>query len=254
MTDIARFESLHAHSSDGGKTAWPGSPVFGDILSGIDAMATENKLALLNAAASCLELGEIYLEVGAYKGASIIGASVSNEKHRFLAIDNFSEFGGHEEECRSNIAAFGCTNVELVNADAFDVLMRGDVAAPIGVYFYDGAHEFESQWSALALVEPLLADRALVIVDDTSLMPARLADWAFASGRREWRKLFDLRSRANGDPEWWNGVQVFAYERQGSATRPTLWRHAAVRFLFTSPYELGRLVRARGVRPVRGRR
>src|SRR5215218_3932148 len=65
---------------------------FAAVLADVPGMATENKLALLNLAAAHLEPGEAYLEVGSFKGLSLIGAMLGNAGRRFHAIENFLEF------------------------------------------------------------------------------------------------------------------------------------------------------------------
>ena len=73
---------------------------FRDVLADVPGMATEHKLALLNLAAAHLGPGEAYLEVGSFKGLSLIGAMLGNPGRRFYAIENslellFSEVVGH---------------------------------------------------------------------------------------------------------------------------------------------------------------
>ena len=55
----------------------------------LENLASENVLALLNLAASCLGPDEAYVEVGVYHGASLIAAMLGNEEHRFVAVDSF---------------------------------------------------------------------------------------------------------------------------------------------------------------------
>src|SRR6266545_4350048 len=65
---------------------------FRALLADVPGMATESKLALLSLAAAHLEPGEAYLEVGSFKGLSLIGAMLGNQHGRFYAIENFLEF------------------------------------------------------------------------------------------------------------------------------------------------------------------
>src|SRR5271166_2974574 len=75
------------------------------ILTEIPGMATENKLRLLNCAVASLEEGEVYVEVGSYKGASIVGAAASNPNARIVACDNFSQFDGAANALRQTLEA-----------------------------------------------------------------------------------------------------------------------------------------------------
>jgi predicted O-methyltransferase YrrM len=180
-------------------------------------MATENKLAMLNLAAGCLEPGEVYLEVGAWTGCSIIGASLGHDERRFVTIDNFSQFGGPIDECRRHLAEFGAHQVELIDADVWKLFSSKEIPSPVGVYFYDGGHTFREQYRALRSVEPFLSDEALVVVDDTSWPTVAAANQLFVERRPRFELIFRRQSAFHGEPEWWNGVEVYAYRRQRAA-------------------------------------
>ncbi|MFH1251718.1 MAG: class I SAM-dependent methyltransferase [bacterium] len=107
------------------------------------------------------------------------------------------------------------------NSDFRKILNNRFIKHPIGLYFYDGAHDFDSQYQAIKLAEHLLADNALVLVDD----------WRFADDSHSYAKagtlkaveestesyelLYELPARRNGDHAmWWNGVGVLAFSRR----------------------------------------
>jgi len=203
------------------------------ICQAVEGMATENKLALLNLAVSLLEEGEMYLEVGSWKGLSLIGAMWKNEHKSFIAIDNFSEFGGSEETLRGNLARYQMEKQgTLVNGDFLEVLSSGVVPPTrVGVFLYDGNHSFASQYQALLRVMPFLADGALVIVDDTSHYRVRAANALFVASHPEFTLLFDIPSKYNGEPRWWNGIQVYSFCRkdpEGHLSRVRIWRDAGL--------------------------
>src|ERR1700721_2464510 len=70
----------------------PADRSLSHVLGEIPGMATENKLRLLNCAVASLDAGEVYVEVGCYKGASLVGAATSNPHARIFACENFSPF------------------------------------------------------------------------------------------------------------------------------------------------------------------
>lgn len=183
------------------------------LLQATGGMDSENKLALLNLAARHLGTDELYLEIGAYRGTSICGAALGNDDKTFITVDDFSQFGGPEDDCRRNLARWTNGNVQLINADAWKTLGDPPFRAPVGVYFYDGGHRFRDQWWALEKVEPLLASEALVIVDDTRHPPTHAANDVYTRGRREWSLLLEFTTSQNEDPQWWNGVEVYGYRR-----------------------------------------
>ena len=219
---LARLPALW--DSDPQTADHPRDRRFGPVLEATRGMATENKLALLNLAAQHLGPDEIYLEVGAWAGCSIIGASLGHPDRTFVTTDNFSEFGGPIDECRANLASFGAEQVELVDGDFMSVLAKKALPGPVGVYFYDGAHAFEDQIHALEIIEPLLADEALVIVDDTSHPRVAAANRLYVGRRPQFELAVRYTSAFNGEPKWWDGVELYVFRRAlGPGQPPPLW-------------------------------
>jgi predicted O-methyltransferase YrrM len=191
---------------------------FRAVLDDVPGMATEHKLALLNLAAAHLEPGEAYLEVGSFKGLSLIGAMLGNEGRPFYAIENFLEFnpdGRARAELEANLARWvGPGRARLLEGDCFDLLRTGaGLEEPVGVYFYDGAHGRLPHYLALGVAEPWLADRALVVIDDASWPIVARATDRYVAAHPGYRLLFDLAAEREEDPRWWNGVRVYAFER-----------------------------------------
>ena len=185
------------------------------ILAEIPGMATENKLRLLNCAVASLEPGEVYVEVGCYKGASLVGAAAANPQAQIFACDNFSQFDGAADALRRTLDAHtAAVQVTFHDMDFRDFL----AAAPwrparIGAYFYDGGHSFQDQYDGLALALPHLADDAVVIIDDTNKRAARSANHLVARALSNFKLILDLRTPRNHSPTWWNGIQLFRYQR-----------------------------------------
>ena len=102
--DVERFTAeLPALFDDFPRSLRPRGRRFDDVIEGVPNLAAENVLALLNLAASLLAPGESYVEVGTYRGASLIGAMRGNTGD-FVAIDAFV-FGEHEVRGRQLPAA-----------------------------------------------------------------------------------------------------------------------------------------------------
>lgn len=176
-------------------------------------MGTENKLAVLNLAAASLETDEIYLEIGAFRGTSIVAASLDVDRGGFFTVDNFSQFGGPEVECRALIAKYGAGRIELIDRDAWELLRDPPFDTKVGVFFYDGPHEYWHQWKALEMVQPLLADEALVIVDDASWTHVAAANDAFLDTHPQFERLRRFESDGLNGERWWNGVDVITFRR-----------------------------------------
>jgi hypothetical protein len=76
---------------------------FEEVLAAVPGLAKPNNLALLNLAASLLADGESYVEVGTYRGTSLIAAMLGNDGD-FVGIDNFSLGDGSREQLAANLA------------------------------------------------------------------------------------------------------------------------------------------------------
>jgi hypothetical protein len=186
------------------------------ILAEIPGMATENKLKLLNCAVASLDRGEVYVEVGCYKGASIVGAATANAGTRIFACDNFSQFDGAADALRRTLDARTARGQVAFHDMDFRDFMRAAPWTParIGAYFYDGGHSFGDQYVGVALALHHLADDAVVIIDDTNKRAARAANDLIARAAPGFELVLDLRTPGNHSPTWWNGVQLYRYRRR----------------------------------------
>jgi predicted O-methyltransferase YrrM len=205
---------------------------FAKVVETVDGMSTEHTLTLLNLAASLLPAGESYLEVGSYRGRSAVGAALGQPGGAFTAIENFREFGLDPAESERLLRAAlrdwdVADQVRLLRGDAFRLLLDGAVPGPVGVYFYDGAHSRLAQHLGLGLAEPVLADEALVVVDDASWPQVERSTARYVARHPGYTLLFDLRAERAEDPRWCNGVKVYAWRRPTGRrrARPDLaWR------------------------------
>ena len=115
----------------------------------------ENILALLNHAASCLDPGEAYVEIGVYHGASLIAAMLGNEDKRVVAIDSFAFRDASLEQVEANLERFGVPRPEILVGDVFELVRAGALdGVPVGVWYYDAAHDYEAQVEGLRIAEP----------------------------------------------------------------------------------------------------
>jgi predicted O-methyltransferase YrrM len=194
---------------------------FDDLVDGVPNLATENTLAVVNLAASLLEPGESYVEAGTYMGASLIAASRGNDGADLVAIDRFS-FGPMEvdgrklpaasrEALEANLARFGVTGA-ILEGDALEQLWSGALdGRTAGVFYYDAAHDYETQLEALRVVEPFLAKRALLIVDDSDWTDVRRAIDDYLAGQPQARELVAIEGSKADQPWWWAGMSVLAW-------------------------------------------
>ena len=115
---------------------------YAPILAEVGGLACENNLALLNLAASRLNEGESYVEVGSYKGLSLIAAILGNTGD-FVGIDNFSMGDGSRDLLTANLRRYGLSGHTILEGDALELLRAGPPGGRrVGVYYYDAAHDY----------------------------------------------------------------------------------------------------------------
>jgi hypothetical protein len=204
------------------------------LLDAIPGMATENKLVLLNRAVARLAPGEVYVEIGCWQGLSLAGAVAGHPGAAAFACDNFSEFGGPRAALTATLAQWTAAGQVRFHDTDFRRFLAGAPWAParVGVYFYDGGHDFDDQFVALQAMLPHLAPAAAVIVDDTNWRHVRAANRFFARHVPGFELVRDLRTSTAFSPAWWNGLELYRWRgRPGSvlatppgyAARRTAW-------------------------------
>ncbi|HKN01393.1 MAG TPA: class I SAM-dependent methyltransferase [Candidatus Binataceae bacterium] len=200
------------------KSRLPANRDLADVLNNVPGMATENKLKLLNLAVASLAENEVYVEVGCYKGASLVGAAAGNPWQRLFACDNFSQFDGAADSLRETLGRYTAPGqVRFFDMDFRDFMkMAPWKGARIGAYFYDGGHSFADQYDGLCCALPHLASDTIIVIDDTNKRAARAADRLIARQVPGFELVLNLRTPRNHHPTWWNGIQVFRYREQGS--------------------------------------
>ena len=115
----------------------------------------------------------------------------------------------------------GEADVTLLEGDCFKLMVRpGALDRPVGVYFYDGEHTLLSHYLALAAVEPLLADEALVLIDDASWPVVQKAHRLFLKQHPGWEIVEQWDAAHADDPRWANGLHALTFRRRpGTAKR-----------------------------------
>lgn len=192
------------------------------LLDAIPGMATENKLTLLNRAVAHMVRGEVYVEIGCFHRLSLAGALTAHPDVPAFACDDFSEFGGPRAELPKTLAAWTAPGQVRFHDMDFRRFLADAPWAParVGVYFYDGPHDFDDQFVALQAMLPHLAPDAVVIVDDTNWRHVRAANRFFAAHVPGFDLVRSIRTRSGSSPAWWNGVEVFRWRgRPGTVLR-----------------------------------
>jgi protein O-GlcNAc transferase len=213
--DPERFlHALPALFDDFPRSLTPRDPRFAAVLAEIKGLAQPNNLALLNLAASLLEPGETYVEIGTFRGTSLTATLLDNEDKDVVAIDDFSKSEGSREELAANLERAGLGGIPtILEGDVFEIVPAGALGERrVGVWYYDAAHDYDSQIQGLRIAEPYLVPGALLIVDDSDWeRVARALDDYLAAQPRA-RRLLTIEGGDYGAPQCWCGMQVLAWD------------------------------------------
>ena len=203
-------------------------PGLDDVVGSVDGMSTAHALSVLQEAVAALGDGEVYLEVGTYRGRSLVGSLLANPKVRGYGIENFGEFGGDPadgaRDLTANLERFGVADRAVVlRGDAFRLLPALHLPGPVGVYLYDGVHSAFGQYAGLGLAERLLADHAVVIVDDASWPQVARATDAYVAKHPGYTLVASYAARQQDDPLWCNGMRVYRWDRPAHVRPGATW-------------------------------
>jgi protein O-GlcNAc transferase len=212
--DADRFlRGLPALFDDFPRSEVPRDPRFAEILERIEGLACANNLALLNLAASLVEPGESYVEIGSFNGASLVAAMLGNEDKEVAAIDSFALAGGSRAQLEANLRSYGLEPPEILEGDVFELLRGGALEGPrVGACYWDLLHQYEPQLAGLRALEPHLAPGALVIVDDSDWRGVVSALGAYFPGQPRARPLLTIGGDRRGQPWWWEGMVVYRWD------------------------------------------
>jgi hypothetical protein len=170
-----------------------------------------------------------YLEVGTWRGFTILSSAVANQSKKHLGVDNFSQFDeGKVNKSIFETAAKGLPNVHLYDMHYEDFFCenRKSFERSIGVYFFDASHDYRSQYIGLGLAKSLLMDGAIVLVDDANYHHVRYACYDFMDLNPEFKlvgEFFTGTHPGNMTPSenqaakttWWNGCIIMMHDISG---------------------------------------
>ena len=163
--------------------------------------------------------GGTYLEVGSWKGSTLISACYDNSLDLAYSIEDWSQpHGSHnfKAEFYQNMTKFKdrMPNLKIIDDSCWNVDPK-DIG-PVDLYFYDGDHTVEAQTRALTHFAPCITEDTIVMVDD----------WDFVSD--VWGRTVEPGTRAgiqkvgfevlherivNTGNDWWFGFGIFILKK-----------------------------------------
>ena len=179
----------------------------------IPRMSSFGVAAIIGYCLQQLPAGQCYLNIGVWYGFSFFSGLLLAPAAHCIGVDNFSEFSNENprEAFLNKLQAFKSGPQQAFYDMDYRDYFRQQTPPPIGLYFYDGAHDYQSQYEALTLARPFLAPDAIILVDDTNFDEPRQATLDFVKAHPDTVIVADLSTANNYHPTFWNGLMILRY-------------------------------------------
>ena len=106
-----------------------------------------------------------YLEIGVWKG-STASCILKNGKAKAILVDNWSQFGGPRKAANKRLRKYIKESNALLVDSSLEMLREEYIFESPLVYFYDGAHDYQSHLEATLLINQFKSSQLIYIVDD----------------------------------------------------------------------------------------
>ncbi|WP_158301579.1 class I SAM-dependent methyltransferase [Paenibacillus mesophilus] len=164
--------------------------------------------AIINRVVSRLPSDQCFVNVGVWNGFSFLAGLLHNPDKACIGVDNFSQFGGPRAEFLNRFNTHKGPGHQFYDMDYREYFAHIH-KSPIGLYFFDGPHDYMNQLQGLQYASPYFTDGCIILVDDTNWPEPRQATLDFMSlYPGQYRILLDVTTASNGHPTYWNGLMV----------------------------------------------
>ncbi len=200
-------------------TVQPKSDQFQQIRQQVQARISVNFMQLLNFVVDCLEPDEMYCEVGTQQGSSLIAALFGHPEHIAYAVSEIPN-DNSLEQLLENVQCFDLEEqIIFCNQDFesfFLELREVEAETQIGVYYYQGLSDYRSVLMGLLLVQPFLANQAIILINSANKETVQQAIWDFMAVFPQCQILLELSSLINLDKIVGRDLKVLSWnaERQ----------------------------------------
>lgn len=196
-----------------------------------------------------------YLEIGVFRGLTLLSNAYAHPGIECYGIDNFSLFdekGKNLSIITRHIERLKIGNTKIIDRDfddALDVLPKHIGKKRIGVFFIDGPHDYRSQLVALLKIVPHLSEECAIVIDDSNYAHVRQANNDFLKTHPDFALLMEAytkkhianmneKEKAGAIAGWWDGVNVLV--RDSKKTIPRKFAHEESRKLYFTSHDVFR--------------
>lgn len=178
-------------------------------------------------------INEDYIEVGVWRGSSLLNTAYANPDIHCYGIDNYSQVdpnGTNKSIVIETAEKLGVTNYTLVDKD-FEIALL-EQPKGIGIYFIDGPHDYRSQLLCLAYAPRFLTKGGVIFVDDANYPHVRQATADFLNMFPEYKLVFEAYTSSHPDnmddqtiasarKGYWDGVNMIVHDPENEFERLT---------------------------------
>lgn len=151
-----------------------------------------------------------YLEIGTWKGSSVCSALCENSA-TVVCIDNWSEFGGPEEEFQTNFnKCKGLNDTLFIKNDCYKVNVSE--LPKFNIYMYDGNYTHENRHAALLHYYECLNDCFIIIVNDWNCNDVRVSTYNSIK-ELKLNILYETDRTLHNIILWGNGIYVAVLQK-----------------------------------------
>lgn len=186
-----------------------------DILNG-----EKNLQDIINATKFFCDKKNVYVEIGSFRGFTLIHNAIYNKNTKIIGIDNFSIFDKLNQNfnfIKSQIKKHNLKNIFFLKKDY--QLAHKKINNKIGVLFVDGAHDYRSTLLALLKYSPLMSKEAIIVVDDSNYYHVRKATSDFLDSNKDFQLIHqkytnihlgnaNKKTREKLKKGIWNGINI----------------------------------------------
>ncbi len=173
---------------------------------------------LLNQLVARMDPSEYYLEIGTFRGLTLVSAALNNAGKTCVGCDKFrfwGQFTGWGFLAKRALNRAGSAKITFHHMPSERLFREKRVPAPVGVFFYDGDHTYQGTKHHVVVAEPLLSTKSVLVMDDWNDPAIREGTY---DGLREAKLEVLWETALEGEnlktEGWWNGLAAFYLERK----------------------------------------
>lgn len=215
--ELGKFVETAIYNADRGRSKIKNER----LMRGIFGFSSERIRHLLNNL--CAVNNTVYMELGTYRGSTLLPAINGNDNITVYAVDSFKYdvlqkkpvnpegWPQIKKGLLENLEVFKEKDKVTIIEKDFSNLSKNEIDKPVSVCFYDGGIAPGLSEVAMAKVAPLLSKVAIVVC--STLMSEEVTNGAkkgLTDRGKIIQKEFKLKSRkTNDNTSWWSGISIW---------------------------------------------